>query len=919
MGVQGVILGQIRHRWSRAAGLAAVIAFATGSFVALTASSSVSRLEVRGKVDANYQGTYDVLVRPVNSRSVLEQGQGLVRPNYLSGQFGGISTSQWRQIQDVRGVAVAAPIAMVGYVLRTVSTVVDVTNVDVPGAPAMYAASVARVTDAGLTTIPDVASGYSYVTDDSVSAPAGPPGDSTSPYGVSVDTGTGAETVVCPSPTQPTAGAGAFDPSTRRTATCWSRSNGRDGVDQAGLPDGHVGVVVQRSFPFLLAAVDPTQEARLVGLDTSVLTGGQYLPQEKNPVQTNGLPGNIPVIVADTFGADDEDRITVRKLSTQATAAASSGLSLTAMNDLIDNAQGPIVATKNLTSAQAYAQLLQESVGEGSGVYIDSFYTTGPTRWRQQTNGTLQVQPIPRDDQVWRSAQRASGFTLAPSSADDTWFRALQAHVGGISSPGAPLQVVGAFDPTRLSVSRTTLNKVPLETYDVPHLLAAGSTSSSLLPPQGLVPTDNPAGYLQPPPIMLTNLASIGTFGNPSSWSNVSGGAPISAVRVRVAGVNGADPVSRERVRLVADGIRQVTGLDVDVTVGSSPTQETVAMPAGEHGRPALLLHEDWVKKGVATAVLTAIDRKSLILFTLVLIVSAGFVTNATSATVRQRRQELAILSCLGWGRGALARSILAELGLIGVTAGVVGAAAAYVLGRAFSTDVSATRAVLAVPAAALLALGAAAIPALRASRAFPADAVRPSVSAPRASRAVHSVPALARVGVRRVPGRSLTAAVTLAVGICALTLTLAVGIAFRGSVVGSLLGDAVAVQVRTIDIVAVVVTLLLSAAAVADVVYVGLRERGAELAALQAVGWSDRAIARLIAWETVYVSFTGVVAGGALGFAGATSFAHQLPGSLVLTTAAAMACGVALSLFLAVVPARQLIRRPAARLLAGQ
>jgi predicted lysophospholipase L1 biosynthesis ABC-type transport system permease subunit len=64
--------------------------------------------------------------------------------------------------------------------------------------------------------------------------------------------------------------------------------------------------------------------------------------------------------------------------------------------------------------------------------------------------------------------------------------------------------------------------------------------------------------------------------------------------------------------------------------------------------------------------------------------------------------------------------------------------------------------------------------------------------------------------GLLRTPGRALVGAVSLAVGITALTILAAVTIAFRGVVVGSLLGNAVAVQVRGVDYIAVTATVAL-------------------------------------------------------------------------------------------------------------
>lgn len=789
-------------------------------------------------------------------------------------------------------------------------------------APELFTATVDRITDSGLTTIKNASSGFSYVTDGALRTPELPPEDTQAPYGVSEVRPDGTSIVVCPDRPLPRAGSRPFDADVRRNTSCWSRTNGQLGLDWGGLVRGHVGVTVKRTFPFLLAAVDPEQEAKLVGLDRAV-NRGKYLPT----VRLNTTPGRqptVPVIMVDRPGVSDSDRITVRRLPEADARRLSRGITADALDQLLQTSSGPTVATQTVSSATAYANLLRDGVGELDGIGIDTFYTTGPTSWRSQQDGVLAVLPVKRDDAVWASEQRSTGYAQAPSSARDTWFRPLQPHVAfaspdSMSAMAPGVRVIGAFTPDHLTVSRATLNKVPLETYDIPTLLGADARSRTALHGKGLGPTDSPAGYLQSPPMMLTNLASVPYFLDSHVWSDVHGAAaPISAIRVRVAGVRGADAVSRERVRLVADVISRTTGLDVDVTVGSSPSQQTILLPAGENGRPELLLHESWVKKGVATAILTAIDRKSLMLFVLVLLVSASFVANAATAAVRARRRELAMLSCLGWGRGALARMVMLELGAVGLVAGVLGAGLAFAVGAVTGTPVSALRAGSAVPASVLLALLAAVVPAVRASGTHPAGAIRPAVSSPRRARTIRSVRALALSAIRRVPGRTALAALSLAVGVCALTLMLAVSWVFKGSVVGSLLGDAVAVQVRSIDVVAVAITLALSCAAVADVVFVGLRERSRELAALQAVGWSDGAVIRLVAWESLAVALCGAITGAGLGLAGTALLAGQVPFELVLTAVASAGCGVVLTMVAAAFPARQLLHLPTARLLAG-
>ena len=394
---------------------------------------------------------------------------------------------------------------------------------------------------------------------------------------------------------------------------------------------------------------------------------------------------------------------------------------------------------------------------------------------------------------------------------------------------------------------------------------------------------------------------------------------PISVIRVRVAGVTGPNAVSLERIREVAQQIAVRTHLTVDIVAGSSPSPTTVDLPAGKFGQPALTLTEDWVKKGVAVAILTAVDKNSLVLFTLILIVCVLFVANSASAAIRGSRRELGVLACLGWTRPRLFAAVLGELAAIGLSAGVLGAAAALPLSSALGLHASPGRAALAVPVAVGVAVIAGLVPAWLAARAEPVAPVRPPVLGVRRRRQPGGITGLAAANVLRTPGRALVGAISLAVGVTALTMLAALTFAFRGVLVGSLLGNAVAVQVRGVDYVAVGATIALGVLAVADVVFISISERAAELAAIRAFGWRESALSRLVITEGAIIGLAGSLAGAGLGVAAAAKFAGQLPGTLYLIAAVAVVAGVLVTAIAALLPAQALRRLPAAHLLAQE
>jgi ABC-type lipoprotein export system ATPase subunit len=397
-----------------------------------------------------------------------------------------------------------------------------------------------------------------------------------------------------------------------------------------------------------------------------------------------------------------------------------------------------------------------------------------------------------------------------------------------------------------------------LTTYNPPTARPGDARSTRLLHGRDLSPDANIAGYLQSPPLLLTTMRSLPALTNPEWYSDTNGARPISVIRVRVGDLRGSVRQQLARIGQVALAIKKATGLQVDVTAGASPTSVSVDLPAGRFGRPALTLSEPWVKKGVAVAVLTAVDRKSAALFVLILIVTAAFLANGAFAAVRARRHEIGVLRCLGWPRGDIFRLVLGELVVLGLLAGVAGAAVSALAIWLSGLDLPLIRVLLVPPVAVALALLAGFTPAWRAGRGEPLDAVAPAVLSARRTRAVHRVSGLGLSNLRRMPGRAALAAVALAVGVAALTVLLAIQFSFGHEVAGTALGGFVTNQVRGVDYFSAALAIGLGGASVADVLYLNLRERAPEFAALAAMGWRRKHLVRL-----------GWVEGSAIGLIG--------------------------------------------------
>ncbi len=905
MGLSGGCV-MVRMAWRMAVGrglrsvvlFVAVVVAATG-FTVLTASSRAQRLATVGQVQARARTSYDILVRPAGARSGVESRGRLVQPGFLGSGFGGISMGQLAAVLGSAVVAVAAPVAVVGYVIPHAGLNVDVTVAVRAGGGR---AGVARVD--GVWDLHDgsgsLAQAPEYVLA-TRSAVTGRGSDAEGGCGPDLDPSdlrTGLTVTTAPA-----------------SVLCFfSRSDVDTGLPWYATAKGHVSASQVFPFPFLLVAVDPVAESRLVGLDKAASPGGvQALESVRGP-------DDVPVLMAAASPVQASLDLSVSSLPSVAVSRVEAKKPLT---DLASLPARP-VSHQQVSAAAAYQVLKKQITTPVNNIgypgLVWQYWTVSQPSWQATTSTPrTELGAVPVVNDLAKLWVDLSDFSVAPAGTDDVQFRSISLHRqpqtadSGEREPPS-LRRVGDFDASRLSGLDDVTRQV-LTGYATAPTTGADAASRAVLGGGAVGGSLNIGALVSSAPSMITSLTALPQLVG-GTWEPGAGAAPLSAIRVRVKGVTGVDPVSRERVRLVAQQIRARTGLDVDVTVGASSTTVRVDQPAGRFGRPALRLDQSWVRLGVAVAIVRAVDVKSVALFLLVLLVSGLSVANVANASVRARRVELGTLACTGWSRGAIFRLVLGEVGLIGAAAGAVSAVASVAIGSVAGTTVSWPRALVAVPVALAVALLAGLVPARVAATATPAQALLPAVSGRARTRPTDTLPALAWSAVTRVRSRSVLAGLALAVAAAAGTAVLIVALGFRGAVVGTALGDAVAVQTRAADYAAVAATTALAGLGVANLTFLTLRERGAELATMLATGWSLGALRRLLLLESALLTLPATAIGAGLGLLGGVLLFGTLPAgaylgaglAIAVTSLVALAATAAATTMLARLPLTDLL-----------
>jgi putative ABC transport system permease protein len=904
------ILSQLRHNRWRAFALGVAIFAATLSFSLFSASARTSELHVRGTITKSYKSAYDILVRPRGSFTPLERERGLVRDNYLSGISGGISFRNYDTIRHLADVSVAAPIANIGFIATTAEFPIRIDRFLSNTPVQLYRLRLTWLANGGLSRYP-AGDDYVYFTRR---------GTFVASDGIAQKMPNGKLLPVCGSylRNRPITRS-PFSKTFFTSLSCYSTlSPETAGLNPAQanqfLPPDAVGTAVAATLPIFISAIDPEQEAKLLGLSNTIVSG-RYLKQS-DALHIDTSNGDrlriLPVIASTKTYVDDRLQVAIERLESPA-AIVPQKLSSKNVYRWLRSLRGPVIAQSTQALQPRYQQALSNRLSPAF------FWSVSPVRYGTAQGEMLTPRVTTNPMSIWETQlYPEEGYYPAPLDNQDVQFRQLTPHAASNfygadqAYNGINLKVVGRFNPAKLP-GFNPLTRLPLETYYPPELTAANAATKKALNGKPLAPTQNLGDYISQPPLLLTTLSGLRAFLNHNYFTGASTQAPISAIRVRVSGVTGADRLSQARVRSVALAIHDKTGLDVDVTAGSSPHPLTVALPPGHFGRPALSVHEGWIKKGVAVMFLSAVDQKRWVLLAVIVLVTSFFLANGAYASVRIRQREIGTLRCLGWSSRMIFTVTLTEVGIIGFAAG---AAAALV--AAVTLDRSAVSLALLPLVGCVLALLGGLVPALLASRLQPIDALRAATRSGTRVRRIRTLTQLALANAVRAPLRSAVAVLALAVTAAALTLLLSVEWAFQGTLAGTLLGSAISIQIGPADLATIGITVALSVLAVADVLYLGLRERAAEFVTLRTLGWSNRHLARVISFEAGLLGIAGAVVGVAVGSTLAGLLALPLPTVLEAAACASLA-SVSIALVGSLLPLRHLAEATAPTVLAAE
>lgn len=822
------------------------------------AAAQTSEVRATQQVSEHWRGAYDLLVRAPSAVSALEQRSGLVEGNYLGTPQGGITRAQVELIRSIGDVEVAAPVATVGYMRNIIGSVgADFTA----EANTLYRFEVTLRQD-GQSIYHQV--GFLSLNMEEYRQFHGTGGDPDAFGRVLFSYGT----------SECSFSAGAGVPRV-------------DCSNYAELPP----------LWTLVAGIDPQEESQLVGLDRAVQ--GKPLPSGLKsateslfgmdvqetviPVWVSersflGVSGDFRVSAADLpdlqalWGLGIKPQIEQSKEDLAKLESLYAGLHerLVRQDALdFDQAFQPMGDIANVVLSP-YAPARVSVVGYASVLGREIFLYPGALSYRETQvpqgapeQHAFALQPLgtwgelvkPPYEQQWKGllGERWSPYAMPQVEVPDEapLYRPLAPYT---ASPLA-FSVYGSYDFGALGSVQDPLAYVPLGIYEPPLATLRYDEAGRPVQPRELLPDLNPGGYIPRPPLALTTLDGAEFISGKPDF--------IDAVRVRVAGIAAYTPENVAKVERVAAEIRERTGLHVDVVAGSSPQPVLVKVPGLGY------VEERWTTLGTASAITGGINLANLSLLGSLLLCTALFIVNASQVSLLSRREEIGVLGALGWRAGQVRRYLLGEtlaLGLLAaLLAGLMALALTFALGLRPNGWVLAGVSL----AAPLLYVGASWPPVNGAARERPAQILGlGEVRAPRGGGRLRGLN-LAGLAWRELGGRrwrSVLSLVMLALGAALAFVVTAVLVQLQGKLDVTLLGQSVALHLRSYHILMVVTAVAMGVLAALENLLLGVMARRRWFALLGAVGWRRGQVFAWVLWEGVILGATGGLLGLGLG-----------------------------------------------------
>ncbi|CAN5616446.1 hypothetical protein BH10ACT7_BH10ACT7_26220 [soil metagenome] len=818
--------------------------------VAASALQTTAATVLQQTLDENWRGTYDILVT--------QQGKDPVTAGLLSSDrlvdasIGRMSLADLALIRSLPGVEVAAPVALVSFAAADLLGS-PVLWVPVPvradaslQSPQAFRVTVASETDDGVFER-ELASqsllafayqpSYSQIVFDSSGAPL-VGADGRTVY---------ATTELADSP---------------RLLSGDSRVSFTSGSYDAASGTIPLGLVLAPRPAANIALVDPQAERQLLGDAGAFLDPLLDLTGDRMPVV---VLDRAPPVLRVSVTVEQFDEVTPG-------AAGADAVELAQGTGFLQNGQiAPTIAdgtpTTVVGSYQADASEVIDPFVAGellfgglSSTLVTDTLALSPSRPASSPRSVLGPRYLVADDAA------ATGQPVALSPRGYASFgRFVEAPV----SNGAPVGSVTEYSKLFGSVGSSTAPAVALPdlvevagSFSVDELRSLVGETSFM--PLGAYDLETPTGFgtsLTGFGVPGTNGIAIGGFELLDGW-NVE--RPISAIRIRVAGIDGYTPEAQQRLLTAASGLERL-GFEATIVAGSSQqsldvlVQDYALAQTDESGVQLLgdvgPIQQRWSRLGAVTEADAAVSATSLALLAVCVVAVGVLLSVVQLGAIPARRSQAGVLRQLGWRRRRIARWFVAEELVALAIVAIVGAASVLLSTVPMVAAAAVGVALLLVVATSLVGVLAGARAPRRTSRVQRARASdhRPRVTGPASFGVLQA---------RSQPVNSASLALAALLVVVSIAIAAAVFVQGRELAGPSALGAVASARawvpqglLAAISLGAAVLLAVLSRR-------MGLERRREQWGAIDAMGWSRRDVARARVAEVAVTAGPGVLAG---------------------------------------------------------
>lgn len=803
----------------------------------LSATTQTTVVRANQLIDQNWRPTYDLVVLP--STVKLPAGQ-TVPADFLQSYDGGISMQQYAQIAHLAGVQVAAPLAYIGY-LSLPSPQLSFPTLNLPAG--YYQ----------LTWTVTAFNGQRHL--------------------IEYQQREVEQIFPC---------ATLYDV---RSLDLVLQETEKDGCSFSAYSSPPIlSLSPPDTGGFMLAAIDPQAENQLVHLNTSISTGRALTAQDTIHRDLR-LPGQLFNHQGQPFPTEAIPMLIHQQLPGQ----ISLDMTLTPLVQGILSPQ----QLHRLGGAAYFASLPHQSpLFQGSVPMVQNDperFVNHRLVWDGHTWQTLPPSTDATTDNsanyflnfsssatpaglTYRSTTAPNGepaYALVPTSVQgpEVGFRQLHPlHTlkKQFQDVGYTFEAIGQFTDARLAAQFSNpLNWLPENTYTALPVTLRYDQQGHSISPVTLLPTTNRAGYIMQPPLVLTTLAAA---------MQLRGDHSISAIRIRIAGVEKADEQSWKEVQQVAGEITQRTHLQVVVTLGSSPHPTLVSVPGVHLGQlsarqnidPVGWVEERWIATGVSIFYLQQLGMTRLLLIGAVLVVCLGYLIMTLSTLAVAQRRDAAILSALGWRPWQPAQLFLKQALVLSLVGGMIGMGIALLLVKLLDAVPLWPLVAWTLPLMVGMAFVSSLHPLWQLWHLRPAMILRTgsTVSTDRSGQGgVRLGSMLSPLGmlvmstlIRSWP-RTLLTVTNLFLSTILLVLMVRSVLTIQQTLQGTLLGTFVLFQTAVPQLAGCGFAVVLTFLSVADLLLLRVRERRREIGLLQAVGWRPKMVQRLFVQEGIVLA----------------------------------------------------------------